>query len=264
LKGEYAVPEGREPMIVGFLNSLALGDLNLADEAILSALHDNITLPEETVLVNKISSHYLIWKDWDNVINSYKIRFLDDLFKKYNSPFIENHILFRETQFGGGREYTQKEIAKAREIRSDPNYHSAVISVLNRNKDLLGRYQWKIRSIQSIIDLIRKNNPKSSLTFTDIGIKGSALPSELGGMVSMDLADPVQAIWKKSLRLKDGEIWFNDGHSALLGWAGTYALDGTLLFNGKNIPVEAGSYEVEINLTDLTYSLTKLANARKD
>ena len=78
-EGAYEVIPGNEPMIVGFMNSLALGDLNLADEAILSALHNNITSPERTVLVNKISSHYLVWQDWDDVINKYKISFFDDL-----------------------------------------------------------------------------------------------------------------------------------------------------------------------------------------
>ena len=258
LKGEYEITPGSEPMIVGFMNSLALGDLNLADETILSALHNNITSPEETVLVNKISSHYLVWKDWDNVINKYKISFFDDLLEKYNSPFIENYVIFSEWQFGGNRQYLPLEIEKARNVRADENYRSKVLSVINRNKDLLGRYDWKISSIQAIIDVIRTYNPEIPLTFKAIGIYGSASPEGWEHLVPMQLTNPGKAIWKKRLALKNGEFRIRDGNSALVNWAGTHALDGMLLYNGKNIPVEEGYYEIEINLTDLTYTLTKL------
>lgn len=46
LEGSYEVTAAREPMIVGFMNSLATGDLNLVDASILSALHENITSPD--------------------------------------------------------------------------------------------------------------------------------------------------------------------------------------------------------------------------
>lgn len=259
LDGRYEVPEGKEPQIVGFMNSLALGDLNLADEAILSALHDNIISPEQTVLVNKISSHYLVWKDWDNVINGYKIRFLDDLFKKYKSPFIENYALFDEEQFGGTREYSALEVERARQIQSDEYFEAAVISVLNRNKDLLGRYDWKIRSIESIIEVIREYNPLIPLTFEELGVQFVSSGAESREFIPMELSDAVRAIWKVRVPLEDGHILFRNGNSALVGWGTTLAADGTLLYNGKDIPVQAGTYDIEINLTDLTYSLTRLA-----
>lgn len=272
LNDNYELPPDMEPMIVGYMNSLALGDLNLADEAILSALHNNITSEEETILVNKISSHYLVWKDWDNVINGYKIRFLDDLFDKYHSPFIENYILFDEGQFGGNRQYTDLEIEKAKQIRSDADYKTAVLSVVNRNKDLLGRYDWKIRSIQSIIDIIREHDPEIPLTFKEIGLFGTAvqdssyedLPKELttlGGsftVIPMELSDPVKAIWEKRISLKDGGLRFREGNSALVHWGSTLKMDGNLLYSGREIPVKAGVYDVRINLTDLTYSFTQV------
>lgn len=264
LDGQYQVPEGKEPKIVGFMNSLALGDLNLADEAILSALHDNITSSEQTVLVNKISSHYLVWKDWDNVINGYKIRFLDDLFKKYKCPFIENYVLFDEGQFGGTREYSALEIEKARQIQSDEYFEAAVISVLNRNKDLLGRYDWKIRSIESIIEVIRGYNPSIPLTFEELGVNFIASEGGSPVFLPMELSDPVKAIWQARLPLDGGHILFRNGNSALVGWGTTLAADGTLLYNGKDIPVQAGTYDIEINLTDLTYSLTGVADSGDD
>ena len=76
--------------------------------------------------------------------------------------------------------------------------------------------------------------------------------------ISMELIDPVKAIWKKRIRLNNGTISFRDGNSALVRWGATHNLDGTLLYTGKYIPVTEGVYDININLTELKYSLVKV------
>lgn len=103
---------------------------------------------------------------------------------------------------------------------------------------------------------------QTELTYTieaiDVpGIVGDASPNGWDGPdVSLMPDFSTEGVWVAyNVTLTDGAIKFRLNNDWAVNYGDTGA-DGTLEENGDNITVSAGTYDVEINLTDFTYTLT--------
>jgi hypothetical protein len=108
--------------------------------------------------------------------------------------------------------------------------------------------------------LITFNANELTVTLEEIdvpGIVGSAAPNSWDGPdVAMIPDFSRDGVWiATGVQLKAGEIKFRMNND----WAVNYGdngADGSLEKDGSNIVVAAGKYDIELNLTDLTYKIT--------
>ncbi len=245
--------------MVGYLNSIALGQRDLLSETLLQRLNESITNGNQTLLVDQISTYYATWQNWNEVIETYQVPFLSDLIHEYKLPFISNYIIFYATPYQRpDYEFTEKELQNAHKLRADERYKTGVKSIIHRNLDLVARYQLKVEQIRETMDLIREYDPSIQITYDRIGILGSATTHGWDRTIFMDLKDPDKRIWRIRIKLDEGDIKFRDGDSWDNNWGDNFDQDGGLIANGFNIPVKPGTYEVELNMTDKTYSLNRI------
>ncbi|MEL4306686.1 SusE domain-containing protein [Joostella sp. CR20] len=90
---------------------------------------------------------------------------------------------------------------------------------------------------------------------TTWGLVGSATPNGWDGPdVPFVLTDDENVVVAYA-NLIDGEIKIRENNDWTLNYGDT-GNDGTLEEGGDNIPVTAGSYKIEFNISDLTYTMT--------
>ena len=89
------------------------------------------------------------------------------------------------------------------------------------------------------------------------GLVGSATP---GGWDGPDLAlayDACSDVWRAIVDLIDGEWKVRQNNDWAVNYGDT-GLNGTLDAGGDNIPVSAGTYQVTVSFTDLTYTIESI------
>jgi len=93
--------------------------------------------------------------------------------------------------------------------------------------------------------------------YPSIGIIGSATPT--GWDSDTDLNYEGNGIFKVKITLSDGEVKFRAEDSWSNNWGGATFPSGAAVFNGPNIPVTAGTYDVTFDRANLTYNFETAA-----
>ena len=101
--------------------------------------------------------------------------------------------------------------------------------------------------------------PYSSLLdlTTNLGVVGSATPGGWGNENIPDLqfyTTSMTDVYVAYVSLRDGEIKFRNNNDWSENW-GDDGIDGTLDPYGANITVSAGSYKIEVNFSNMTYTM---------
>jgi len=92
----------------------------------------------------------------------------------------------------------------------------------------------------------------------DLGIVGSALPGGWDQFVALNQTNELENTWDIVLDLEDGEVNFQrENESWRFNWGLDKFQQGKLEPLGTNIPVKKGRYLIQVNLNDLTYSLSE-------
>ena len=106
--------------------------------------------------------------------------------------------------------------------------------------------------------MILEYDPTIRIIYKRIGLVGSATNHGWDSTIPMTLVDPDKRIWSIRIHLSKGEIKFREGDTWDDNWGANYVPDGTLMESGDNIPVEEGNYEVQLDMMNKTYVLTRV------
>ena len=152
-------------------------------------------------------------------------------------------------------------LIKTDEIRSlikNVKFKNQLRSVLNKKnlaKDLMKNAK---RSCKSIQDLLLNYNPKIKLIYSSMEIVGDALPSGFDKSVSMERDNRKIGFWKIKTKLKQGNLKFINRNDWLQNWGGNSFPDGKSMFDGVDIYVNEGYYNIVLDLENKIYSFEKL------
>tara|TARA_B100001093_G_scaffold489062_1_gene526900 strand:- start:174 stop:1223 length:1050 start_codon:yes stop_codon:yes gene_type:complete len=115
-----------------------------------------------------------------------------------------------------------------------------------------------IKSCQSIKNLLLEYNPKIRLLHSEIGIIGDALESGFEKSVPMERDNSKIGFWKIKLELKKGRVKFINRNDWLQNWGGNDFPKGKSMFDGVDISVNDGYYNIVLDLENKIYSFKKL------
>ncbi len=92
----------------------------------------------------------------------------------------------------------------------------------------------------------------------DLGVVGSALPGDPDQFVALKQTSDQENTWEIILDLEDGEIKFQkEQQPRSFNWGRNGFQQGELEPKGSDIPVRKGRYLIQVNLNELTYTVTK-------
>ena len=115
-----------------------------------------------------------------------------------------------------------------------------------------------INSCKSLQKLLLNYNPKIKLLYGEIGIIGDALSSGFEKSVPMERDNSKIGFWKIKLNLKKGKIKFINRNDWLQNWGGNSFPNGKSMFDGTDILVDEGYYNIILDLENKIYSFEKL------
>ncbi|WP_116107276.1 SusF/SusE family outer membrane protein [Lewinella sp. IMCC34191] len=99
------------------------------------------------------------------------------------------------------------------------------------------------------LEFLRLGAPES------VGILGDALPD--GFISDVDMVDEGNGVYTINIELTDGVVKFRANDNWDLNWGGTEFPSGTAVVGGSDIPVVAGTYNVTLDINNLTYSFVE-------
>ena len=218
---------------------------NDAAETVLSLSDDNLTLSEDNG-TNEILT--LTWSDPDYGFDAaalYSVQ-MDVQGGDFSNPQIISVGSSLEKTF------TVEELnSKLLSLSMTPAEEGVAII---RIKATLSEYQ------EIFSNTVNLNvTPYSSLLdlSTNLGVVGSATPGGWGNENIPDLqfyTTSMTDVYVAYVSLRDGEIKFRNNNDWSENW-GDDGIDGTLDSYGANIPVSAGSYKIEVNFSNMTYTM---------
>ena len=218
---------------------------NDAAETVLSLSDDNLTLSEDNG-TNEILT--LTWSDPDYGFDAaalYSVQ-MDVQGGDFSNPQIISVGSSLEKTF------TVEELnSKLLSLSMTPAEEGVAII---RIKATLSEYQ------EIFSNTVNLNvTPYSSLLdlSTNLGVVGSATPGGWGNENIPDLqfyTTSMTDVYVAYVSLRDGEIKFRNNNDWSENW-GDDGIDGTLDPYGANIPVSAGSYKIEVNFSNMTYTM---------
>ena len=92
----------------------------------------------------------------------------------------------------------------------------------------------------------------------NLGVVGSAIPGGPDQFVALKQINDQENTWEIMLDLEDGKIKFQkDKYPWAYRWGRNLFQQGELEPLGSDIPVKKGRYQIQVNLNELTYSLTE-------
>ena len=218
---------------------------NDAAETVLSLSDDNLTLSEDNG-TNEILT--LTWSDPDYGFDAaalYSVQ-MDVQGGDFSNPQI--------ISVGSSLEkiFTVEELnSKLLSLSMTPSEEGVAII---RIKATLSEYQ------EIFSNTVNLNvTPYSSLLnlSTNLGVVGSATPGGWGNENIPDLqfyTTSMTDVYVAYVSLRDGEIKFRNNNDWSENW-GDDGIDGTLDPYGANITVSAGSYKIEVNFSNMTYTM---------
>ena len=115
-----------------------------------------------------------------------------------------------------------------------------------------------INSCISVQKLLLNYNPKIKLLYGEIGIIGDALSSGFEKSVPMERDNSKIGFWKIKLFLKKGNVKFINRNNWLQNWGGNSFPNGKSMFDGLDILVDEGYYNIVLDLKNKIYSFEKL------
>ena len=115
-----------------------------------------------------------------------------------------------------------------------------------------------INSCKSVQKLLLNYNPKIKLLYDEIGIIGDALSSGFEKSVPMERDNSKIGFWKIKLNLKKGKIKFINRNDWLQNWGGNSFPNGKSMFDGLDILVDEGYYNIILDLENKIYSFEKV------
>ena len=218
---------------------------NDAAETVLSLSDDNLTLSEDNG-TNEILT--LTWSDPDYGFDAaalYSVQ-MDVQGGDFSNPQIISVGSSLEKTF------TVEELnSKLLSLSMTPAEEGVAII---RIKATLSEYQ------EIFSNTVNLNvTPYSSLLdlSTNLGVVGSATPGGWGNENIPDLqfyTTSMTDVYVAYVSLRDGEIKFRNNNDWSENW-GDDGIDGTLDPYGANITVSAGSYKIEVNFSNMTYTM---------
>ena len=218
---------------------------NDAAETVLSLSDDNLTLSEDNG-TNEILT--LTWSDPDYGFDAaalYSVQ-MDVQGGDFSNPQIISVGSSLEKTF------TVEELnSKLLSLSMSPAEEGVAII---RIKATLSEYQ------EIFSNTVNLNvTPYSSLLdlSTNLGVVGSATPGGWGNENIPDLqfyTTSMTDVYVAYVSLRDGEIKFRNNNDWSENW-GDDGIDGTLDPYGANITVSAGSYKIEVNFSNMTYTM---------
>lgn len=119
-----------------------------------------------------------------------------------------------------------------------------------------------IKSCKSIKKLLFKYNQKIKLLYSDIGIIGDALENGFEKSVLMERDDSKIGLWKIKLNLRKGRVKFINRDDWLQNWGGNSFPNGKSMFDGVDILVNEGYYNIVLDLENKIYSFEKLESIK--
>lgn len=148
-----------------------------------------------------------------------------------------------------------------------------------KNRNLFNRYlvlcytqsatsSWMIGIADEVLEIIneelkRYDDIKTSTFYTHIQIEGSGIDND-HGFVKMSKAKKNKGVWTADVKLKNGEITFENRKSGSIVWAGETFPKGKIIdgpgYWEPGIIVEKGTYKVIFNLDEQTYEFIKKEN----
>ena len=156
--------------------------------------------------------------------------------------------------------YSAEEIATVRQLVKQAELQALIRSkMLLLLSDMLQTFNYREDAV-SILTLIKEYKPDVYLRFEDVGLVGSAALG-WGQSVPLQLVNKNLALWQGRVTLKDGAIKFRSRNSWTYNWGATAIKDaaaGKLLYYGADIAVTAGTYDVEVNLSEQSYKLSRV------
>ena len=115
-----------------------------------------------------------------------------------------------------------------------------------------------INSCKTVQKLLLDYNPKIKLLHNEIGIIGDALKGGFEESIPMSRDDSKIGLWKIKLSLKKGRVKFINREDWLQNWGGNSFPNGKSMFDGVDILVNEGYYNIVLDLENKIYSFEKL------
>ena len=115
-----------------------------------------------------------------------------------------------------------------------------------------------INSCKTVQKLLLDYNPKIKLLHNEIGIIGDALDNGFEKSVLMERDDSKIGLWKIKLNLRKGRVKFINRDDWLQNWGGNSFPNGKSMFDGVDILVNEGYYNIVLDLENKIYSFEKL------
>jgi hypothetical protein len=182
---------------------------------------------------------------WNFLIQQNKFKEITELLGKANIP--KPNVIIDGIDISI---WDKDDHALARRIVHSKELRSKLITAKSRWQDTIMAIDFLWGESKSLQDIIKAYYPQVRLTFDNMGIIGSALPSGWERSVPMKLVNSEKSIWEIDLALTDGEVKFRNQNSWKQNWGGNVFPKGELEFEGENIPVKSGNYHIIINLLD--------------
>ena len=109
-------------------------------------------------------------------------------------------------------------------------------------------------SLEYDLEFLRNAAPES------VGIIGDATPG--GWDADTDMTMTSEGVYTLNVELTDGEVKFRANDNWDLNWGGADFPSGTAVVGGDNIQVVAGTYNVTLDINNLTYSFAEDAGVQ--
>jgi hypothetical protein len=186
----------------------------------------------------------------------------NDLVKDLRAYFSVNGILDLKAATSFERAYTMD--PEIQMVNTSKLLEHANEETLQGHLTMLKTLAQRVR--EKLSGLMKANNELQVLLANDIeqsiendlGIVGSALPGGGDQFISLKQTNENENTWDIVLDLEDGEVKFQrEDESWEFNWGRDKFQQGKLEPLGSNISVKKGRYLIQVNLNDLTYSLSK-------
>ena len=163
--------------------------------------------------------------------------------------------------------YSDKQLELFKKIIQEEQF----LAFLSAYKTIMAYKAQSIFSLQSevksLMSKIKNLYPDVKILFQNVGIIGTSLDGfdDVGAhSTPMIETQPEKSIWETTLYLKKGRVKFRCNDSWTQNWGTVFheipnVLSSEAVKDGADIPIkEAGSYHIQLNLTDFTYNFRKL------
>ncbi len=153
--------------------------------------------------------------------------------------------------------FYKSENERARTLLDSTAFKNLLRSVKNHKRNIVFSINGSGDDGESLKQKIENYYPEVRLLYQDIGIIGDAV-NNWANSTPMMLIDEKKSIWEIEITLKNGNLKFRSRDSWIHNWGGDTFPKGTALYFGENIPVKAGKYRINLDLSQNSYEFMLL------